>query len=493
MTVTVETKTIPAVLLPYQQTWVSDQAQVKLWEKSRRIGASWTEAASKALTASAQNGRDGWYIGYSKDMAEEFIGDVAFWARNYNLAAAEMEEIAIDDEGRDIQAFRIRFASGFKVTALSSRPRNLRGKQGDITIDEAAFHDDLPGLLKAAMALLMWGGRVVVISTHNGDDNPFNELVKDIRGGKKPYSLHRTTLDDALEAGLYKRICLKLGKDWSSSGEAKWRQDLINTYGDDADEELFVIPSKGSGTYLTRALIEGIMSPSLPVLRWTAPAGFVEWPEQIREATVNDWCEETLLPLLINLDPNLNSFFGEDFGRTGDLTVIKPLIEHADLTLVAPFIVELRDVPFQQQKQILFYIIDRLPRFSHGAMDARGNGQYLAEVAMQRYGANRIEQVMLTVGWYRDNMPKYKTRFEDKTMLIPKDADILADNRAIKVNKGVAQIPDNARTKGVDGKQRHGDGAIAGALAVYATTLDPYQAPEYETVTAGRFEKRGVY
>jgi len=73
------------------------------------------------------------------------------------------------------------------------------------------------------------------------------------------------------------------------------------------------------------------------------------------------------------------------------------------------------------------------------------------------------------------------------------DADILADNRAIKVNKGVAQIPDNARTKGVDGKQRHGDGAIAGALAVYATTLDPYQAPEYETVTAGRFEKRGVY
>ena len=27
-----------------------------------------------------------------------------------------------------------------------------RGKQGKVTIDEAAFHDDLPGLMKAAMA-----------------------------------------------------------------------------------------------------------------------------------------------------------------------------------------------------------------------------------------------------------------------------------------------------------------------------------------------------
>ena len=35
-------------------------------------------------------------------------------------------------------------------------------------IDEAAFHDDLPELLKAALAFTMWGGVVRVISTHNG-------------------------------------------------------------------------------------------------------------------------------------------------------------------------------------------------------------------------------------------------------------------------------------------------------------------------------------
>ncbi|WP_237172075.1 hypothetical protein [Pandoraea norimbergensis] len=62
--------------------------------------------------------------------------------------------------------------------ALTSRPSNLRGRQGTIVIDEAAFHDQLSELLKAALAMLIWGGRVRVISTHNGTDNAFNELVK---------------------------------------------------------------------------------------------------------------------------------------------------------------------------------------------------------------------------------------------------------------------------------------------------------------------------
>ena len=35
----------PAVLLPYQQRWLVDPSPVKVWEKSRRIGASWGDAA----------------------------------------------------------------------------------------------------------------------------------------------------------------------------------------------------------------------------------------------------------------------------------------------------------------------------------------------------------------------------------------------------------------------------------------------------------------
>ena len=82
---------------------------------------------------------------------------------------------------------------------------------------------------------------------------------------------------------------------------------------------------------------------------------------------------------------------------------------------------ELRDAPFRTQEQILFYLVDRLPRFSGGALDARGNGQALAEFARQRYGPELIAEVMLSQGWYRENMPRLKAAFEDRTWAIPQE------------------------------------------------------------------------
>lgn len=471
----------PSAFLPYQQRWAADESPVKLWEKSRRIGASWGEAGEDALLAASEHGMDVWYIGYNKDMALEFIEDAADWARHYNYAVGGIEDFVFkDDEDKDILAFRIRFASGFKIVALSSRPSNLRGKQGKIVIDEAAFHDDLPGLIKAAMAMLMWGGRVVIISTHNGDANLFNDLINDVRAGKKPYSLHRTTLDDAIDEGLYDRVCLRLGKEATPEGRIIWRQGLVEFYGDDADEELFCIPSQGSGVYLSRALIESCLSDEIPVIRYEKSQAFAEIADHLRYGSVKDWCEETLKPLLLRLDTKRRHYFGEDFGRTGDLTVITPLAEMQDTTFRAPFILELRNMPFQQQEQILFYIADRLPRFSHGALDARGNGQYLSERAMQQYGPDRISQVMLSEAWYRENMPPYKAAFEDRSILFPKDADIMEDHRAFRVIKGIARLPET-KTKGRDKKQRHGDSGIAGALAWFATRQEFYGEFEMET------------
>lgn len=460
----------PAVLLPYQQRWVADKSPVKICEKSRRVGLSWAEAADDSLYAASASGGDVWYIGYNYDMAREFVNDCANWSRQYQLAADAVEEEVFQDEDKDILSLRIKYASGHRITALSSRPTNLRGKQGRVVIDEAAFHDDLDGLIKAAMALLMWGGEVRIISTHFGDANPFNELINEVRAGNRPYSLHRITLDDALEEGLYKRICLKLGRDWSQGAEDKWRQDLVDFYGPAADEELFCVPSQGTGVYLTRAIIERCMRDDIPVLRWSCNNDFVTMPDHIRQAEARDWCKANLEPLLVKLDPKRAHYFGEDFGRSGDLTVIFPLAEQQDLRYRAPLVVELRNVPFKEQEFILFYILDRLPRLAGGKMDARGNGQYLAEVTVQHYG-EIIEAVMLSESWYREEMPRFKSFFEDGTWEIPKDADHLEDYRAFQMIKGVAKIPEG-RTKGKDNGQRHGDAGVAGALAVSATRIE---------------------
>ncbi len=458
------------ILLPYQMRWLADEAAVKVAEKSRRVGITWTEAADSALRAAAARGMDTWYIGYNRDMALEFVETAAQWARQFNKAAHAIEEIAVDDERRDIQAYRVRFASGRKIVALSSRPSNLRGKQGRAVIDEAAFHDNLPELMKAALAFTMWGGVVRVISTHNGADNAFNELVNEIRAGRRPFSLHRITIDDALADGLYHRICRKLGRRWSSAAEAEWRARLFDQYGENADEELLCAPRASGGAFLSSALIESRMREGIPVARWEMPEGFAARPETERVSVTRDFCADRIAPLLPALQPNALSFFGEDFGRSGDLTVIWPLQIGAGAARRTPFVIELRNIPFRQQEQILFYVADRLPRFVAGAMDARGNGQYLAEAAMQRYGA-RISQVMLSPEWYRENMPRYKAAFEDGALELPRDAEILADHRALVMERGVVHVPDR-RVATPGGARRHGDSAIAGALAYFASRLD---------------------
>ncbi|MBV8450956.1 MAG: hypothetical protein JOZ29_01610 [Deltaproteobacteria bacterium] len=457
---------LESILLPYQREWIADRAAVKVYEKSRRIGITWAESADAALDAGTRSGSDWWYIGYNKEMALEFVEAAAGWAECFNHAIRRTEEIMVADQDKDILAYRIRFTSGHKIVGLSSRPSNLRGKQGVAVIDEAAFHDNLTGLLKAAIALTMWGGRIHVISTHSGADNPFSQLVNDIRAGRKPYSLHRTTLDDALEQGLYRAICHDSGVQWSAAGENAWRAELIAQYGADADEVLFCIPSQSGGVFLPSALIEARMREGIPVLRWHGKRGT---GLSLSSQDAEDWIRENLEPVLrTRLDPHLMSCFGEDFGRSGDLTVIWPLQLAPNLVRRTPFIVELRDIPFKRQAQVLFYIVDHLPRFSGGAMDARGNGQYLAEEAALRYGS-RIEQVMLSVDWYREHMPRYKAAFEDGKIELPRHADILADHQMLKMQRGVARLDERRNQEAEGGGQRHGDSAIAGALAYYAS------------------------
>ncbi|MBK9080189.1 MAG: hypothetical protein IPL91_14360 [Hyphomicrobium sp.] len=484
---------LPDVLMPYQAELLRTTStnRVTLVEKSRRTGYTWGVGADAVLTAGASKGHGGMdvlYIGYNLEMAREFV-DVCDVVARDREAATEVQEMLFDDGDADagIKAFRVGFASGFEIIALSSKPRSLRGKQGYVILDEAAFHDDLRGMMKAALALLIWGGKVLVISTHEGDDNFFNELVTDVRAGRKPYALLRCDFDRALEEGLYQRVCLATGDTWSPEAEATWRTGVIAEYGEDADEELFCIPARGKGAFLPAPLIEARMVAGIPVLRWEQQSAFAEWPEHLRKAEALAWCEEHLFGLLKALDPKLMTFLGEDFGRISDLTVLWPLQLTRMMRRVTPFIVELRNIPFEQQKQILFYICDRLPRFHAGAMDATGNGAFLAEVAAQRYGMGRIDQVKLSTEWYRENMPRMKAQFEDNGLDIPKDADVLSDFRALKLINGIGQLPNTTRAKGSDGKNRHGDSAIALALAIYASIMP---VTEYD-YTSGRVQFSG--
>lgn len=483
---------LPDILLGYQGRLMAATAMhsVVIVEKSRRIGVTWGIGADAVLHAAASRdagGMDAFYIGYNFDMAREFIDVCAMWAKQFHSAAAEIEEFVFSDtvvdkdgtvDTKEIKAFRITFDSGFEICALSSKPRSLRGRQGYIIIDEAAFHDDLKELMKAALAMLIWGGKVLVISTHDGVDNAFNQMIKDAKAGKNKYHVMKTDFDEALEDGLYRRICLVTGREWSPEAETEWRQDIVDYYGDGADEELFCIPKNSGGTYLPGTLVEGRMI-DVPVLRWKASDDFTYLPQHVREEAAEKWCKENLKPLLDAFNPDFMTHLGGDFARSGHLTVLWPIQIIQNTCRDTPFTVELRNVPFSQQLQILWYIIDRLPRFCGAALDARGNGQQMAEQTAQKYGGGIIHQVMTSAAFYNEALPIYKRNLQDAMFTMPRDADVLSDHRLAVQVRGSITIPE---TKSVadDGK-RHGDSLIAAVLANWASYQDT-QEIAYQSV-----------
>ena len=494
---------LDTILIPYQADIPALNAAHPLlvYEKSRRIGLSYGVSPFAVLASAFGHPVGGgpaqniYYVGYNLDMAREFITYCADFSKAFDglkisLPAPddvlELETITRvgpdnivttgnvtfdeaagtflfnDGSTKGLKTLRIDFPNGKSIAALPSTPRAVRGKQGIFIIDEAAFHDDLEGLIKAVLAALMWGGSVIIISTHDGDENYFNTLINDIRAGKRSGHVVRLTINDALAQGLYKRICHVQGKEWSQEREDKWLADLELAYGDAAEEELHVVPSRGTGVYMARATIEAACSPLYPVLRLSCPVGFERNDLAWRTDWVAEWLETEIAPLLKKMDIGKYSYFGQDYARSNDLSVIA-LGQYNDMAdLVCPFIVEMRNVPSREQLQVFDFILGALPLFAAGKVDARGNGQDVAAYLQDHYGEDRIEAVMATPKTYLAMMPRLKSRIEDRTIIIPKSEGVIDDLRLIKLVKGIPQVVDRAPDKADGSKnKRHGDAAIA--------------------------------
>ncbi|HHE6766898.1 TPA: hypothetical protein ACPE74_001248 [Escherichia coli] len=455
--------------------------------KGRRTGITFAWGLNSTLIAGAQKAAGGdnvYYIGDTKEKGLEFIGYVAKFARVIAAQQAQdvsaIEEFLFEDQDeqgntRMIAAYRVRFASGFQVAALSSRPANIRGLQGVVIIDEAAFHADVQGVLDAATALLIWGGRIVVISSENGKNNPFHQFCKDIEEGRygDDAAVLRITFDDAVTNGLFERVCAMKGEVATVEGKKTWYNRIRNAYGPRKAamrEELDAIPRDGNGICIPGVWIERAMPEERPVIRLALDDDFIHMTEAERAAWGNDWIDRELRPVMAEtLNPEQRHVFGMDFARHRHFSSIVPMAIMQNLCRDVPFLLELNNVPSALQQQILFWLIEHLPRQSGGAMDATGPGMVLAEYTADRYGRPRIAEITLNRKWYGFWMPKFTGLFEDSMIILPRDENTAQDLRAVENIDGVPMVASLEKKDLKDPELvRHGDTAIAGCLANYA-------------------------
>ena len=428
----------PRTLLPYQARWVADDSGLKVIEKSRRIGMSWAEAYDSVMY-SGENRGNIYYQSYNLDMTRGFITDCAEWAAALQVGADAIGETLIElDEGDPVRAFRLGLASGREIVAMTSAPRAFRskGRPGDVgIIDEAAFIDDLQEVLKAAMAFRLWGGRIRVLSTHNGEGSPFARLVCSIRDGERPGSLHTCTFADAVAEGLGQRRMEVLDLPWSPAAEAAWVQETRDEYGPDAAEELDCVPAAGDGAWLTWAQIHGVEHPD---------AGKPE------------------------LFAGGRTLIGNDIARRRHLWVAWVIELVGDVAWTRE-IVELKDRSFAVQDDTLDELVERYHPTAI-AMDQTGMGEKPVEDAQRRYGSQRVEGVLMTPPTRLALAGALKRRCEDVTLRIPAETAVRQDLHAVRKVAGPIGAP---RLVASDDENGHADRFWSAALACGGAEIGP--------------------
>ncbi|MGI8839748.1 MAG: terminase large subunit domain-containing protein [Caulobacteraceae bacterium] len=401
-------------------------------EKSRRIGLTWGLAALAVLCAATRRsarGKNSFYIGYNLDMAREFVAICAMWAEAFGHVGAEVgEELFEDAAGKHVAAFRITFASGFKIVALPSRPRSLRGIQGQVILDEAAFHDELEEMLKAAMAMLIWGGNVIVVSTHDGVSNAFNQLLDRIRAGEQKGAPLTITFADAQGDGLYERTCLVKGETPSAAGAVEWEADIRGYYGENAEEELDCVPRAGAGS---------LIKPEDLAACEHADAGD---PERYGGGLM---------------------YVGRDVARRVDGAIVWGFELVGDVLWLRDRYEE-HGATFKHQDDYMDGLFASR-RIASCWIDQTGMGEKVVEDAQGRHGSYRVVGVLLTAPNRLDLATSLVQRFERGLIRVPPDPIIRADLRAVKKAAGA-----QGQVRLVNDDKVHADRFWAAGLACRA-------------------------
>jgi len=197
-----------------------------------------------------------------------------------------------------------------------------------------------------------------------------------------------------------------------------------------------------------------------------------EAPEK-RQKTVDEWFKTEAAPLLRRIaNP---CFLGQDFARSGNLSVLWIGEERTKQQMDSRLIIELNNVPYDQQWQIL-RLISKTCNLGYAAIDSRGNGQALAEAAATRLPCG-AEMVMITRAWYAGIFQRLKSRLESREFILPDDQYVLSDFGIITLKNGQPVVPNEEKADREGKAKRHGDGAVAAAMCLYAWEEGSAAAP----------------
>lgn len=438
--------------LPYQQRWLNDNSRIKIWEKSRRIGATYVQAYEDVRDCATNKVPAVWFSSADLTAAREYILYCEKWAKALNYAAKALGEIIIDSD-KDIKAFSIQFSNGNRINALSSNPTQFRSKGGKVVLDEYAFHEDQDAMWKAARPTITWGFPLRILSTYNGKGNKYFKFVDDTKNGKLKWSLHSTPITLAVDEGLADKI---LNRDLTPEERKSWIDEEEASVADDDtwQQEYMCEPVDEATAFLSYDLIRSCEQEVFKVDEAIGVHKGKTW--KITVMTRPGYSIE-------NFEGDL--FLGYDVGRKKDLSVLW-LLRRNGKSLETLRVLTMEKTPFKMQKKHLYEHL-KLSNLRRACIDETGIGMQLAEDAQDDFGSSRVEPVTFTNSVKSALMHTLLEWMEDTAVTIPSDKTIRSDFHSFrKTTTAANNIRFDVNKSDTDG---HGDRGIACALAIHAS------------------------
>ena len=427
--------------LPYQVNWITDDRRFKLWDKSRRIGATYAESyrAVRRRNLSSEK-RDYWFSSADESSAVEFSQYCQQWCKMVDAIADHFSEQLVDDEGKKYTNYVTRFPhSGSRINCMTSNPRRFRSKGGDVCLDEFDWHDKPGEMLDAATPVTTWGYDLSILTTRNAEGSEFDRLVtlvKRVGAGELTWeqartlawSYHFTPITVAIDQGLAEKI-YKLNHIDPDAREKLLKECRAKARNQDAfNREYMCIPSSAASTLIPYDLYQS--------------------------------CED---PLCMDAEGDGPKYVGFDVGREKHLTSIWKAEMVGDILVVRKRIVLLK-CPYDTQLKVLTDVMSD-PKVVRGCGDATGIGDMLVESLGKKVGTNRVEKIKFT-GPIKEHLASLVvSRMEDRRCRLPDDMAVRESFHSIKKTITAAG---NVRYDAAVTKEGHADDFWAFALVCEA-------------------------
>lgn len=435
----------------WQVVYLKSDDRFLIANKSRRIGWSYITAIKGLVTAldPALSGYTKQYVSYSLEdavekirIATEFYDSIPESARPKKLVSRTRTHLEFLDR------------NGRSISRLISLPcKQPRGKGGDISLDEFAFHQKDNEIYTAALPIISRGGNLEIGSTPFGNKGKFYEVVSD----KTRYAKYkRYSIPWYMSPALCTNIKAASAATLLTSEQKVERfgteiiKDILRSLPiDDFEQEYECAYRDELAAFIT-----------LDAIRACTPVGD---DEIIPYRTLDDF--------ILAYKPEVHGslYAGYDVGRTNDKSELTILGYYpAENVRTVWCCVSLKGARFQDQEKLLQRAIAGLP-LHRMAMDATGLGMDLAERIVGRY-KRKVEGCTFTTEFKETISNSLWMVFDSRAIILPADRDLQEQIHSIKKTVTIGK---HSRFDADRNAKHHADRYWSLALANYAVDSAP--------------------